>query len=77
MFCLAHCLLGRLVEWRDPSAAMSCYNQATCVHPCFESYFQQGRLLLKSATSRKEMQAAQQASARCAAYEQSSICNMA
>ncbi len=62
LFCQAHCLLGRLIEWRDPAAAMLCYNQSVCVHPCFESYFQQGRLLLKLATSQKQMHAAQQAS---------------
>ncbi len=42
--------------------------QSLCVHPCFESHFQQGRLTLKLATTQAEVEQAQQASAFVSSY---------
>jgi hypothetical protein len=39
-----------------------------CVHPCFESYFQQGRLILKLAATQAEVEQAQEASAFDSSY---------
>ena len=62
LYCLSHCLLGRLVEWTDASEAMKHYESAVRVLPCSESFFQHGRLALKTATSHRQLEAAQQVS---------------
>ena len=62
LFCSSHCLLGRLIEWRDATAALRCYDESVCVCPCGESHLQQGRLMLKLASTQQQLAAAQQAS---------------
>ena len=62
LFCLSRCLLGRLIEWRASSDAMRLYDASVSVFPCFESCFQKGRLMLKMACTRQQVEAAQKVS---------------
>jgi hypothetical protein len=64
LFCLSHCLLGRIVEWSSASEAMKLYDRSVRVLPCGESLLQQGRLALKMATTQKQLEIAQQACLR-------------
>ena len=62
LFCLSRCLLGRLIEWRAASDALRLYDASVSVFPCFESCFQMGRLMLKMACTRQQVEAAQKVS---------------